>query len=468
MKTSHQSWKYLLAYVGFALLGMYFVAPPVGVDLIGWKAFIIFSLTLVLVITKVYDMGVVSLISLSLLVATHTITLEESLLKFSYPITWLVVLAFFIAKGFILSGLGTRIALGLSAFVGSTPLRLAYALIGAEVLIAPFIPSNTARGGGLIFPVAQSLGDNIFGKPKGSEKTYRHWNAFLLYSCFQANLISSALFLTAMAGNPIIANLATEMGFELTWMKWFSGAFFPAAIALILTPLILKCLINPSQEMPRGLSEHTRQAYAKLGPVSGREKIMSVTFIFLLLSWMFGPLIGIHPTSAALFAVAILLAAEVMSWQDLATDHHAWTTFVWLTVLFTLTTVMKDHGFVAWVANQMARAFPAMEPMWLLVALMAVNFYSHYFFASLTSHITTIFHPLMMLGLQMHIPLQPLIYGLAFSTSLSGGLTHYGTGAGTIIYGAGYWSLKEWWLLGLVHSTLVLLLFIVIGFPLWF
>jgi DASS family divalent anion:Na+ symporter len=468
MNISLSAWQRLLSYIAIALLLMFFTAPPVGVDVIGWRAFIIFATTLLLVITKVYDMGVVSLIALSLLVATQTVSLDEALMKFSYSITWLVVLAFFIAKGFVLSGLGTRIALGLSAYVGSTPLRLAYALIGAEVLMAPFIPSNTARGGGLVYPVAQSLGDNIFGKPQEGEKHYRQWNAFLLYSCFQANLISSALFLTAMAGNPIIANLASDMGFELTWVRWFSGGCVPAFVALLLTPLILKALIRPSQPIPEGLTEHTKAAYAKLGPVSSRETIMGFTFIFLLSAWVLGPLIGIHPTAAALFAVSILLAAEVMSWHDLATDHHAWTTYVWLTVLFTLTTVMKDHGFVQWAANEMAKAFPPMEPKWLLAALMAVNFYSHYFFASLTSHITTIFHPLLLIGLQMHIPLQPLVYGLAFSTSLSGGLTHYGTGAGTIVYGAGYWNLKEWWLLGLCHSSIVLALFILLGFPLWF
>ncbi len=462
------SWKRLLPSVGVALCVMFFIPPPVGVDPVGWRAFIIFITTLFLVMTKTYDMGVVSLIALSLLVGTHTVSLDQALIKFSYPITWLVVFAFFIAKGFILSGLGTRIALGLSAYVGSTPLRLAYALIGAEVLMAPFIPSNTARGGGLLFPVAQALGDNIFGKPEKDKKHYRQWNAFLLYSCFQANLISSALFLTAMAGNPIIANLASDMGFELTWVRWFSGSAFPGLVALILTPLILKILISPSQPVPEGLSHHTKQAYKNLGAISSREKIMSVTFVFLLISWVSGPWIGVHPTAAALFAVTALLASEVISWEDLATDHHAWTTYIWLSVLFTLTTVMKDHGLITWVANAMAKAFPPMDPKWLLASLMAVNFYSHYFFASLTSHITTIFHPLLLMGLQMHIPLEPLVYGLAFSTSLSGGLTHYGTGAGTIVFGSGYWTVREWWFLGFVHSSIVLLLFVLLGFPLWF
>ena len=468
MNAITSSWKYLFAYVSLSIVLILITSPPIGVDTIGWNSFIIFSLVLILVITKTCDMGSVSLIALSLLVLTKTLSLEEALMKFSYPITWLVIFAFFISNGFILSGLGTRIALGLSAYVGSTPVKLAYALIGAEVLIAPFIPSNTARGGGLMYPLAQSLGDNIFGAPSTAEKHYRSWNAFLLYNCFQANLISSALFLTAMAGNPIIANFATEVGFELSWLNWFSGSFIPGLVALLVTPLLLLLIIRPNHAIPEGLKDHTYKAYIALGPIRAKEKIMGLIFIFLLISWMFGVILGIHPTAAALFAVTLLLASEIVTWKDLATDQQAWTTFVWLTVLFTLTTLMKDHGFISWTAEHMARAFPLMGPKSLLAGLMCVNFYSHYLFASLTSHITTIFQPLMMLGIQMGIPIRPLILGLAFSTSLSGGLTHYGTGSGTIVYGAGYWSLREWWLLGVIHSSVILFIFILIGFPLWF
>jgi DASS family divalent anion:Na+ symporter len=449
-------------------LGLWFLDPPSTVSPQGWHSFIIFITTLGLIITKTYDMGVGSFIALSLSLITGTLSIEFCLAKFSYPVTWLVLMAFFIAKGFMISGLGARIALFMASRLGSTPLRLAYALIFAETLIAPLIPSNTARGGGMMYPIAQSLGENIFGKPQPSDKNPNHWTAFLLYSCFQANLISSAMFLTAMAGNPMIISIATHFGLEHGWISWFKAALLPGTVCLLLTPLLLLLLMRPNDlKSQHDIQGKSYEAYAALGPVTLKETIMAITFIALLIAWIVGPAYGIHPTSAALIAVTGLLITSVLSWQDITSDSQAWTTFIWLTVLFTLSTAMKEFGFINWFAQSIGFYMPQANGMILLIILTFVNFYAHYFFASLTSHITTLFQPMMMVGVHTGIPLQPLLFALAFSTSLSAGLTHYGTGTGTIIYGSGYWTLKQWWFIGFLHSTVMLIIFLLLGVPFW-
>lgn len=439
---------------------------PLAVNPKGWKAFLIFLLTLTLVIRKIYDMGTVSFLALSLVLIHQILPIEKALLKFSYPVSWLVLFAFFIAKGFILSGLGARIALFLSSVVGSTPLRLAYALSAAEFLVAPFIPSNTARGGGLIVPIAVSLGNSIFPISQQSAKTPSQGTAFLLYCCFQANLISSALFLTAMAGNPIIANYALEAGFELSWLVWFQGAWIPALVSFLFTPWFLQKYFQVSAS--ESVRSKAQDAYRALGPIQDREKIMGIIFLFLLICWIGGGSFGIDPTSAALFAVALLLLSRMVTWSDLVLDQQAWTTFVWLTALFTLTSLMKDYGFIDWLTETFSSFLPSMPEKSLFLLLCIVNFYSHYFFASLTSHITTIVHPLVLLGLKMGAPIAPLFLGLAYTTALSGGLTHYGTGSGTITYGYGYWTISQWWLVGLIQGTLILGIFLCFGVWTWF
>ncbi len=450
------------------LCGIIFYLPgPASVDPRGWKAFLIFILTLTLVIRKVYDMGTVSFLALSLVLVTQILPIEKALIKFSYPVSWLVLFAFFIAKGFILSGLGTRIALFLSSYVGSTPLRLAYALSAAEFLVAPFIPSNTARGGGLIVPIAVSLGHSVFLGDAETSKTPSSGTAYLLYCCFQANLMSSALFLTAMAGNPIIANYALEAGFELSWLVWFQGAWIPALISFIITPWFLHFYFQIDSQI-HSVGDKAQLAYKALGPMKDREKIMGVIFGFLLVCWIGGGSFGIDPTSAALFAVVLLLLSRMVTWSDLVLDQQAWTTFVWLTALFTLTSLMKEYGFIDWVTGSLSQFLPAMSQISLFLVLCIFNFYSHYFFASLTSHITTIVHPLLVLGLKMGLPIAPLVLGLAYTTALSGGLTHYGTGSGTITYGYGYWSISQWWTVGFFQGSLILAIFLASGVLIWF
>ena len=53
-------------------------------------------------------------------------------------------------------------------------MRLSYALIFAETILAPFIPSNTARGGGLIYPVAQSLCKELYENNKQGNHGAEH------------------------------------------------------------------------------------------------------------------------------------------------------------------------------------------------------------------------------------------------------------------------------------------------------
>ena len=58
---------------------------------------------------------------------------------------WLIVIAFFISRGFIKTGLGERIAYLFMVAVGHTSLGLAYSLVAADVVLAPAMPSNTAH-----------------------------------------------------------------------------------------------------------------------------------------------------------------------------------------------------------------------------------------------------------------------------------------------------------------------------------
>ena len=70
--------------------------------------------------------------------------------------TWLVVNAFLIAGVIIQTGLGKRISLLCIFYLGKTMSGLGYALCCAELILGPVVPSNTARGGGILAPSAQS------------------------------------------------------------------------------------------------------------------------------------------------------------------------------------------------------------------------------------------------------------------------------------------------------------------------
>ena len=63
---------------------------------------------------------------------------------------------------------------------------------------------------------------------------------------FHATYTASAMFLTGMAANPLIADFALRMAHvELTWMRWAMGAALPGLLSLIFVPYMIYRMYPP-------------------------------------------------------------------------------------------------------------------------------------------------------------------------------------------------------------------------------
>ena len=157
-------WKALLAVV---LIGaaIWLVPAPSGVDKRAWHLLAIFVATIVALIIKPLPLAAVALLGITSTALTRTLTVEEALSGFGNKTIWLVVTAFFIARGFIKTGLGTRIAYTFIALIGRRTLGLAYGIAATDLVLAPAIPSNTARAGGIIFPIVRSIAKSYDSEP---------------------------------------------------------------------------------------------------------------------------------------------------------------------------------------------------------------------------------------------------------------------------------------------------------------
>ena len=70
------------------------------------------------------------------------------------------------STGYEKTGLGRRIALSLVRLMGRSTLGLGYAVMLADLLIAPFTPSNTGRSAGVIFPIIRGI-PALYGSAPG-------------------------------------------------------------------------------------------------------------------------------------------------------------------------------------------------------------------------------------------------------------------------------------------------------------
>lgn len=437
---------------------------PADLDPRAWRLFAIFVAMIAGIVARPLPMGAVALIGLATVLATGTLTLSESLGGFSNGTVWLVVAAFLIAAGFRKTGLGTRIAYGLVALFGRSTLGLGYSLVASDLVLAPAIASNTARIGGVIFPILQSICDRAIAR---DPVTGRRTSAFLTLTVYQGTVVTSAMFLTAMVANPLVVQLAASQGIVITWTMWASAAIVPGVLSLILVPLVVYRFCRPGVTTTPEAPAMARHALKGLGPLSRDEWLMGAITLCLLVAWIFGARVGIEPAAAAIVAVAALLLTNVLAWDDVLGEREAWNTFVWFAVLLMMAGQLAQLGLFAWFSRHVSDTIGATPWVPGFLALSLIYFYSHYFFASNTAHISTMYAPFLAVALALGTPPYLAALGLAFFSNLYSCTTHYGTPPGPILFGSGHVRLSVWWKTGAVLSVVHITIWLTAGASWW-
>jgi DASS family divalent anion:Na+ symporter len=103
----------------------------------------------------------------------------------------------------------------------------------------------------------------------------------------------------------------------------------------------------------------------------------------------------------------------------------------------------------------------------VLLAILVIFFYAHYFFASITAHMLAMFPPFVAVLIGIGVPPLLAVYSLLCLANLTAGLTHYGTTTGPILFGTGYVTRAEWWKVGFYVSIANVAIWLTIGFAWW-
>jgi DASS family divalent anion:Na+ symporter len=453
-----------LALVVAVGLLIWLLPRPAEVDPRAWRLLAIFVATVVGIIAKPLPMGAVAVAGIAVALGTRTLTINEALSGFAQGTVWLVVAAFFIACGFIKTGLGPRIAYALVSVFGRSTLGVGYSLVASDLILAPAIPSNTARAGGVIFPILQSISKTALGDDpiKG-----RQTSAFLTLVAYQGTVITSTMFVTAIVSNPLVVQLAAAQNIILTWTGWAVAAVVPGVVSLVVVPLVVYVLCPPAVVKTPGAPALAKSALAALGPMKRSEKLMGLVSVTLLVAWIFGPALRLDATAAALMAIAALLVTGVLSWDDITHEREAWNTFIWFATLVMMATFLGSLGLIKWFSGQVGSVFGGIGWLPGFLGLSLTYFYSHYFFASTTAHVSAMYAPFLAVALALGAPPMLAALVLGFFSSLFASLTHYGTAPAPILFGSGHVSLGTWWRVGAVVSVVNIAIWLGIGAVWW-
>jgi divalent anion:Na+ symporter, DASS family len=448
---------------------IWLIPPPTGVVPEAWHLFAIFVATILGIILKAAPMGTMCMIAISVTAFSQVLAPGEAgksitlaLKGFGDKVIWLIGISFFIARGFIKTGLGNRIAFLFIRIFGKSSLGLAYGLGLADLCLAPAIPSNTARGGGIIYPIMKSMAIS-FGSEPDKPETHRKLGSFLTLNSYNMNLIASSMFLTGTASNPMCQKFAADLGIKITWMSWALAAIVPGLVAFFVIPLVLYKIYPPELKKTADAPEMANQKLKEMGPISKNEWLMLLAFVILLILWITGDIFSIDATTTAFIGLVLLLLTSVLTWEDVKSEKGAWDTIVWFSVLVMMASSLNELGFISWFSGLIKAQIGGLSWQIAFPIIIVVYFFSHYLFASATAHVAAMYAALLGVGVSLGIPGLLLAFMLGFVGSLYGTLTHYGHGPAPVFFGSGYVDLKSWWLKGLVTGLVLLVIYMVIG-----
>lgn len=445
-------------------LVLYF-APLPGLDAAQRHLLALFAATIISLVARPVPMGVSVLVTMTLLSLTGTLPLAKVLAGFGNATAWLVFCAFLFARAVTATGLGVRIAYLFINRFGRTSLTLGYSVALSGLVLAPFVPSDTARGGGIIAPIVRSLARALDSEPGA---TANRIGAYLTLVGFHCTYAASAMFLTGMAANPLIADFAHKLaGVELTWGRWALAASVPGLCTFALVPWLLHQLNPPDLQDTEHARAHAREKLQQMGPMSRPETKLLLVMLGVIAGWITSPWHGVSNTTVALAGVCALLLANVVAWDDLLSDTKAWDALIWFAPLLMMADQLSEQGVIGVISGAMFQHLHGW-PWAVSLALLAVSYlYAHYGFASMTAHVSALFPSFLGAALAAGVPPALAVWPLAFFSNLNAGLTHYGTGSAPVFFGPGYVTQRTWWTLGLIISAVNIAIWFGVGLVWW-
>jgi DASS family divalent anion:Na+ symporter len=466
------------------LVALLLLPVPEGLTPKAWALVAIFLTTIVAIILKVMPIGVMAMMAMTIVALSQVTStsskgaIADALASLSNPLIWLIVVAIMISRGLKKTGLGYRIGLIFISLLGRRTVGIGYGLAVCELVLAPFTPSNTARGGGIVHPIMKSIATAFDSDPaKGTE---RKMGTYLALVNMHANTITSGMFITATAPNPLVVDYVarvTNQSFHLSWTTWALCMLVPGLACLLLMPLALSVLAPPEVKATPHAIEYARTELRNMGPLSGGEKVMIGTFGLLLVLWanlpamIFGPAFTLDPTVVAFVGLFALIITGTIDWDDVLSEKTAWDTLIWFGALVMMAEQLNKTGVIAWFSTLLRNSIVSAGMGWEAAAglLVLIFVFAHYFFASTTAHISA----MMLAFLTVGVALVPPEYTVPFLLMMVAGstimmtLTHYATGTSPVIFGSGYVTLGTWWRVGFIMCVGELLIYAILGNLWW-
>jgi len=446
-------------------VGILMFPVPDGLTASAWKIFAVYCAAILGLILQPAGVSVVMLVVIAF--GSFIVPIEQLLSGYGNSTVWLVFSAFLITQAFIDTGLGKRVAYWMVKIFGKSSLGLVYGQMITDLLLSPATPSNTARSGGIIYPIFKNVAITLGSNPG---TTARKIGAYITIAGYAISMSTSAVFLTACAPNILTVGLAKNiLNINIGWMQWFLYMSVPALFVCLFVPYLIYKLYPPQIKKIPNYKELAQKGLKEIGPMTNKEKELLVLFFLAIIGWSTGNYTKLAATHIALLFFGCASILKLLDWKHVLENKGAWNTFMWYGAIMGFCGILAKAKFFIWLAAIFGNSisFIGINPIFIMFFLLLISVLVRYLFASMGAYVAAFIPVLFTVGMLAKVPIMPLFLLIAASSAYGCLLTHYGGAVGPVMFGTGYVSQKEWWTIGGIVVIFNIIVYMTIGLGFW-
>lgn len=414
-------------------------------------------------VTEAVSISVTALLPLFLFPLLKIMPIAEVGANYGSPIIFLFFGGFVLALALEKVALHKRIALNIIRITGTTPNKVVLGFMIATASLSMWI-SNTASTV-VMLPIAVSVIRLLIDDEDGFTPDDQNFAlCVMLGIAFSANAGGIATVIGTPPNSVLIGLLENEYNIQISFLKWMTLGL-PFSIVMVgICYLVLVKWMFPN----RGLKfdapkELIREEITKLGPTSGREKMVLVIFGCTVFLWIFRTLIneifpglGLSDTMISMMGALALFAVPyrpkkgefILNWSD--TEKLAWGILLLFGGGLALANGMSASGIVDMVSDAIANS----EVSILVTAAMLI--FLMLFMTELMSNVAlvAVLAPVVAgIAIGLNIPLLHLLIPVTIASSCAFMLP-MATPPNAIVFASGYIKVHQMARVGIILNLI--------------
>jgi solute carrier family 13 (sodium-dependent dicarboxylate transporter), member 2/3/5 len=456
----------------FLLVSLVLPPPPdMGVE--AWRAAGLALLMATWWVTEVVPLPITALLPLPLIPLLGISGIEAAAAPFANPVIFLFLGGFMIAQAMQRWDLHRRIAFGIIARTGTSPMRLVAGFMIAAAFLSMWV-SNTAVAV-MMLPIGVSVIQVFHGAREAATEPglpddlpASPFAVALLLGIAYACSIGGVATLIGTPPNALLAGfLADEFGVRIGFAQWMMVGLPMTLILLPLTWLLLTRVVfrveGESHGSVAGVVEGLRRSLGAIGP---GERRVAWVFVGTALAWMVRPLAerwipGLTDAGIAIAATLILFLVPSGEREGGAVLNWEWARRIpWDVLLLfggglSLAAALSSSGLAAWIGDQLRGA----DQLPLVVLLLLVSGLI-IFLTELMSNTASIaaFLPILA-AIAIALRLDPLLLTVPATLAASCAfMLPVATPPNAIVFGSGYVRIGHMARAGIVLNLVVIVL----------